>query len=43
MELIYALGGFVAGVISCAVWLKVTDRLVAKVKDKADEYGDKYL
>jgi hypothetical protein len=40
MELILIAAAYVAGIISCAVWLKVTDRLKDKVKAKVDELRD---
>ena len=36
-NILIAAVAYVAGIVSCAVWLKVTDRLVTKVKAKGDE------
>jgi hypothetical protein len=40
MELILIAAAYVAGIISCAVWLKVVPLLKAKLKGKVDELRD---
>lgn len=39
-NILIAVIAYVAGGVSVAVWLKVTDQLVTKVKGKVDELQD---